>query len=236
MVTNWEFQSKRIYTYSLKIQWEFQMIDSELECHSKLINDIMLNIELKREKLKEKYKTMIESNIDEITEDNNSAEIDKEYHDFYTFKEIYLNSLYINIYSIFENALFKLCVNYCNMDYKKLKKVNLSQNKLLLDVLSKTAKIEFLEILSEFTVIDTQFRILRNCLIHSRYTCKSNDIKNLKDVNGLRFSISGYHGKMRPEIENEGLLIDFINKVRYLLKGVYVLFHNKIIADRETVN
>ena len=94
---------------------------------------------------------------------------------------------------------------------------------------------EFTEILNEFNLINGEFRILRNCLIHSRYICKPKDIEKLKNLKGIRFISAEYSIQLRPKIENKDLIIDFINKIRFLLKGIFTLFHNKIIADRENI-
>ena len=237
MNNDWEF-SKNLYCYkSLKIKMQWQKIDLELEYHLKLINKIESSLELDRISLKEKYKGILESEIEEFEKDIILDEINDEGNNFETYKEVYLNSFYINIYSIFENALEKICINYCKTDYDKLKKSNSKKSiiQILVGVIQKTADIEFTEIQSEFKEIDIEFRVLRNCLIHSRYTCEAKDIENLGNLAGIRFITVPLNSKLRLQIENKDLIIDFINKVRFLLKGIYTLFHNKIIADKVNI-
>ena len=167
--------------------------------------------------MSEKYKEVQKSEFEEFEKEILLDEIDIEGNNFETYKEVYLNSFYINIYSILESALLRICVNYCNTDYKKMKKMKSNESliKISLNTIQKTAGVEFTEIQPEFEKIDKEFRLLRNCLIHSRYTCKETDVENLKN---LRFITVPFHSKPRLQIEHELLVIDFIIRVVEVLE------------------
>ena len=173
--------------------------------------------------LKTEYEKILNSSLSEPEKTYFCEEIDREGNYFDTYHEVYLNSFFINIYTIFENTLLGLYKNHCPHNGFK---GNLSLLEKYLNVIKKTIGIEFLEIQSEFDLINGSYRKLRNCLIHSRYDCTEKEVEDFKNLKAIRLIKSEFSGNLKPQIENKDFIIEFIEKIKYLTKTIYVLFHN----------
>ncbi len=230
-----KFESRFFHPDSYRIQHEWDKIAFELDSHIKLIGIMGNSLELEMKNLITEYRRISNSEISELDKTNALDDIDVEGNNFETYNEVYLNSFYINIYSIFENTLLRICTSYCipnSDDLKKKLKGNLSFIEKYLNIIKETVNYEFTEIQSEFNLFNSEYRTLRNYFIHSRYVCTSKEIENLKNLESIGFISSGLGSNLKPQIENKEFIIDFIKRVKSFLHELYVIFYKKFMENK----
>jgi hypothetical protein len=243
MTQNLEFQSATISALGVRIKNDWRQIDLELCSHGKMIENISSSIEIEMNDLKIKSKEGL--NID-FTEEElrfyNHA-VEEKYEEFSTYKEVYMNSLFINVYALFESNLLRFCLEYCNNKYNELEKNKKGKKKgdtpsqinNLFNVIKETVNLPFIEIQSIFELIDDKYRLLRNFIAHCRYKCDDKKIEELKVFNDIKFIDNGYVGSKKVVIENKDFISDFILKISDFFKGLYIIFHNKILKDTNLI-
>ncbi|MBI1228079.1 MAG: hypothetical protein GC192_22795 [Bacteroidetes bacterium] len=178
------------------------------------------------------YERIRASSIDELGGSTLLEELDEEGYNFENYNAVYSNSLYINIYTIFENSLLGICENSFAKDiYGNTKrKDGESLIAYYFRVVEKASKTSNDELRDELKVVDKAYRKLRNKLVHNRYLCSVNDFEVLKDLNGVSFLNDGlYQNKYRIVISDQEFLVRFIRRIRELIKGIYVFYHNEMI-------
>ena len=233
-MTDWKFENTMIRVLSVILQQEWGLFDLELEFHQRLISETALTIKAERKKLTVVVDEIIKSSSDEREEEYLIGEVEEEYNNFDHYQAVYLNSLYINTYTILENALLHLCENYVTqIEYIKFtknnKKNNISHIMYYYKFLKDFAKQEESLLKTELDILDGNYRLLRNKLVHNRYLCSEVDKVSLQSLTDVDFHYSTYNEKYRIIIKNDAFLLDFLSKIRNLIKGIYVFYDNHII-------
>lgn len=221
-----ENAAKAIFYGSLSV------IRRRFEYHERLIYKIsgLLNQELNN--LSKEFDAINKSHVlTHSAKEQYLMRIEEEGHHHDIYDEVLYNSIFINLYSIVENALYEICISHYSLKEikDKNKKENTGDIRKFTNLIRKKINRKVPILPKKLDQLDDKYRILRNILVHNRFACNLEKKTILKDLEGLRFD--AYHGQVdtfRVTIIDKDFILTFLNLSRDFVLEVYKYYHASI--------